>query len=185
MRNQARHFALLVATLALMAVSLAACGGAGNAFSSSASNGVPFSTPDSSQDTPTPQFPVFTIGAWVSNYSPNVNDSITIYVICRVQDPTMQTASKPPPQPISVRVVLSGPINDTLTGTTGADGIAALPYTVNDPFVGQPVDVYAYASYPGGPWVARSFFTSSPGTRPTVTPGSTKTPGGPTSSPTP
>jgi hypothetical protein len=182
MRTPARHLALLVTAATMLATSLAACAAAGGGIgpSSNGSNAITFTTPDTSQFTPTPGFPPFTIGAWVSNYSPNISDNITIYVICRVQDQTMQTASHPPSQPVSVSVILSGPINDTLSGTTGADGIAAIPYTVNDPYVGQPVDITANAVWQGQTYSARSFFTAAPGTAPTATSAS-----GPTPSPTP
>ncbi len=179
MRNRARRFALLVAAIAILMTSLAACSaGGGGDQSNNVPSDITFTTPDAAQYTPTPEFPPFTIGAWVSNYSPNITDSITIYVICRVQDPSMQTPSRPPSQPLSVTVILSGPINDTLSGTTGTDGIAAIPYTVNDPYVGQPVDVTAKAVWSGSTYYARSFFTSAPWTPPTATP-----PGGPTPTP--
>jgi hypothetical protein len=180
MRNQARRFALLVTAMTILATSLVACSAGGGNQSSNFPSDITFTTPDTSQYTPTPQFPPFTIGAWVSNYSPNITDNITIYVICRVQDASMQTPSRPPSQPLAVTVILSGPINDTLSGTTGSDGIAAIPYTVNDPYVGQPVDITAKAVWNGTAYYARTFFTSAPWTPPTATP-----PGGKSPTPTP
>ncbi len=176
MRTHARRFALLVTAVTILVTSLAACSAAGAAPSNNGPSDIVFSTPDTSQYTPTPQFPPFTIGAWVSNYSPNINDNITIYVICRVQDPSMQTPSRPPSSPVNVTVILSGPINDTLSGTTGADGIAAISYAVNDPYVGQPVDITAKAVWQNNTYYARSFFTSAPWTAGTPSSGKTPTP---------
>jgi hypothetical protein len=165
----AKRLALLGTAMAILSVSLVAC--AANVASpiNNAPSDFTFSTPDTSQYTATPGFPVFTIGAWPSIYSPNVNDSITIYVICRVQDPTMQTPPTPPNPGVNVNVVLAGPINDSLHGTTDPQGIAAIPYTVNDPYVGQPVDITVSTVYKGQTYWARTFFTSGVSTTPTAT----------------
>jgi hypothetical protein len=162
---------LLITALAALAVGLIACTAVPSVSSvSNVPNSITFSTPDSAQNTPTPTFPVFTIGAWPSNFSPNINDAITFYVICRVQDPSMQTPPRPPSSPVHVHLVLGDPVNQTLDGITGTDGIAAIPYVVNDPAAGQPVVVTATADYPGGPWVATTFFTPGVGFVPTATP---------------
>ena len=162
MRNQPRCSALLVMAATLLAASLIACSVAGGAPSSTGPSDIVVSTSDTSPSTPTPPFPPFTIGAWASNFSPSIHDTVTIYVMCRVHDPSMQTPSQPPRSPVSVKVILSGPITDTLSGTTGADGIAAIPYAVNDPYVGQPVTITANADWQGHTYTAQSFFTSAP-----------------------
>jgi hypothetical protein len=181
---QAKRMALLVSALAIMAVSLAACSGAvGNPIGNVPSD-INFITPDAAQYTATPTFPPFTIGAWPSNPSPNVNDNITIYVICRVQDPAMLNPPMPPSNPVNVTVILDGPIHDTLHGTTDADGMAAIPYVVNDPYVGQPVDITVTATYQNRSYIARTFFTSGVSTPPTATPKPGTTPATtPTSTP--
>lgn len=167
---------LLITALGVLAIGLIACSGLPSVTPvSNPQNSITFQTPDSAQNTPTPGFPAFTIGAWPSNFSPNVNDSITFYVICRVQDPTMQTPPRPPSSPVHVHLVLGDPVNTSLDGTTGTDGIAAIPYVVNDPVAGQPVVVTATADYTGGPWVATTFFTPGVGFVPSPTPQSGKT----------
>lgn len=173
-----------MAALTILSLALVACsaGVVPNPVANSGSLNYTFTTPNPAQYTATPTFPPFTIGAWPSNYSPNVNDNITIYVIVRVQDKTMQTPPKPPSTPVTVSVELSGPINASLSGTTSADGIAAVPYVVNDPYVGQPVLVTVTANYQGQTYVATTFFTAGPGTPPTPTGNATvtgtTTPGG-------
>lgn len=161
--------ALLVSALAVLATALAACSGPVASSAASGSGGFSFSTPDTSQYTATPTFPPFTIGIQVSDYSPQVNDNITFYVWCRVQDPTMMNPPVPPSTPITVTILLDGPIHATLHGTTDSDGIAAIPYVVNDPYVGQPVDVTANATYKGVTYIGRAFFTSGVSTAPTAT----------------
>jgi hypothetical protein len=162
---------LLITALGALAVGLVACSGLPSVTPvSNGSNSFTFQTPDTAQNTPTPGFPLFTIGAWPSNFSPNMNDTITFYVICRVQDPTMQTPPKPPSSPVHVHLVLDAPVNQSLDGTTGTDGIAAISYVVNDPAAGQPVLVTATADYPGGPWVATTFFTPGIDVVPSPTP---------------
>jgi hypothetical protein len=173
--TQARRIGLLAMALTFMAMLLVACTGNPVAVTpNSGGGGLNFQTPDTAQNTATPTFPPFTVGVWVSNYSPNVNDTITIYVITRVQDITNMTNPPHPPAPgLQVNIILEGPINGSLTGQTGVDGIAAISYPVNDPYVGQPVTIIAHVQYGGKPYSAQSFFTSSPGTAPTATPSGT------------
>jgi hypothetical protein len=177
--TQAKRIGLLAMALALMVMLLAACSAGPVAISPNVGGGnLTFQTPDAAQNTATPTFPLFTVGAWVSNYSPNINDSITIYVICRVQDPTMATPPHPPAPGLQVRVILSGPINASLNGPTGTDGIAAIPYVVNDPYVGQPVTISVHVGYGGQDYKAQSFFTSGPTTPITPTAVASGTPKG-------
>jgi hypothetical protein len=176
---QAKRIGLLAMALTLLVMLLAACTAGPVAVTPNGGGGnLTFQTPDAAQNTATPTFPPFTVGAWVSNYSPNINDSITIYVICRVQDPTMATPPHPPAPGLQVRVILFGPINATLPGSTGADGIAAIPYVVNDPYVGQPVTIIVHVSYGGRDYPAQTFFTSGPTTPNTPTAVASGTPKG-------
>ncbi len=177
--SQAKRIGLLALALTLMAMLLVACTAGPVAVSPNVGGGnLSFQTPDTAQNTATPTFPLFTVGAWVSNYSPGTNDSITIYVICRVQDPTMATPPHPPAPGLQVRIILIGPINGSLTGATGTDGIAAIPYVLNDPYVGQPVTIIAHVTYGGKDYAAQSFFTSAPTTPNTPTPVASGTPKG-------
>ena len=170
-----RYGAALAATFALALVALAACSVGPAVQPLNQTGDSNFVTPDAAQLTPTPTFPPFTVGAWVSNYSPNPIDNITIYVLCRVQDTTMQGPPTPPTTPLGITVSLSGedgsPVNATLQGTTGADGIAAIPYAVNDPAVGKPVDIQVSVNYQNATYIARTFFT--PGVTLTPTPSGT------------
>ena len=173
---------LLITALGALAVGMLACSGLPSASPvSNAPNSITFQTPDAAQNTPTPGFPAFTIGMQPSNFSPNVNDTITFYVWCRVQDPTMLTPARPPNPPVHIHLVIGEPVNQSLDGITGTDGIAAIPYVVNDPAAGQPVQVTATADYPGGPWVATTTFTPDVGFVPSPTPKGGK----PAPSPTP
>jgi hypothetical protein len=183
--TRAGRTAVLAAALTILCVALVACSAAAvpNPIVNNASSDNSFVTPNPAQFTATPTFPTFTIGAWPSEYSPNENDTITIYAICRVQDPTMQAPSTPPPVPVTVTAQLSGPISATISGQTGTDGIAAIQYVLNDPFAGQPVLVTVTASYKGQTYVATTFFTASVTSPPTPT---ATTPGSkPTATPTP
>lgn len=182
MPARAKRLGICVMALAILTFSLAAC--AINPISNpgGAANDITFVTPDAAQYTPTPKYPAFTIGAWVSDYSPSTTETITIYAILRVQDPAMQAPAQPPP-PQGVRVVIGPPVNANLQGTSGQDGIVAVPYNLNDSTVGQPVDIYVTASWKGQLYTARTFFTPAPSTPPTPTPQPTQSGG--QSSPTP
>lgn len=186
---QARRFAIAVVALSVLSVALVACqptpitttGG------SASGNSLLLITPGASAASPTPTFPPFTIGAWPSNYSPNNPDTITIYVICRVQDPTMQTPAQPPAAGQSVTIFVQDPINQTFTATTGPDGIATAQVAFADPSPGTPVIVQVTTTYKGASYTNQTFFTPGatatvtptvgPGT-PGTTPGTTPTTGG-------
>lgn len=173
MPTRAGRLGVIATALAVGAIALVACTVSPSGSSNGSSNIANFVTPDTSQFTPTPQFPPFTVGAQVYPLSPNPTGTITIYVWCRVQDVTMQTPAQPPPAGLQVRVAIGPPVNVNLTGSTDADGMVALPYTLNDPTVGTPVDVYVTVSWKGTLYTARAFFTTGPTTPPTPTPSPT------------
>lgn len=183
MSKQAKRIGLLSVALVVMAFSLVACqlpastGGSSNTTSNGA---ILLPTMDTTNVSPTPAYPPFTVGAWPSNFSPNNNDTVVIYVICRVQDPSMQGPSKPPPTPLQVNIFVGGGIGQGYSGTTGKDGIAAIPVTFNVTQAGQPIVVNVTVSYNGKTYKAQTFFTPSPNAKSTPTPKS----GGPTSTPT-
>ena len=179
---QARRFAILVVALSVLSVALVACqaDGASGWWGAATGKSLTFTTPAVS---PTPTFPSFTIGAWPSNYSPDNPDTITIYVICRAQDPTMQTPAKPPNPGVPVTIFVQGAINQTFTATTGPDGIATAQVAFSDPNPGVPVIVQVSAAvsatYPTS--IRRSSRRAPPSHRrrhsPGTTPGTTPSTG--------
>jgi hypothetical protein len=184
--HRGRWALLLLASLTL-AVSLVACqapSGAGP--TSPGGGGLVLSTPGDNSASPTPAFPPFTIGAWPSDRTPGVNGTITIYVLCRVQDQAMTGPSQPPPAPVSVQVIVMEPIPSSGQGTCGPpDGIAAVPVTFNDPRPGFPVRVQVTAVWKGVTYTNETFFTpGASGAKPTATPkGNGKGPPTPTATP--
>lgn len=170
MSAQVKRFALLVAALSVIAVALVACQTPTTPIQSSNNTGVTgFHTPIPGGGSPTPTFPPFTMGAWPSNYSPQNNDNITIYVLCRVQVATMDKPSYPPPAGINVTISLSGPISGTYNAPTDSSGLAAIPLQVNDPYSGKPVTVVATANFNGQTYTAYTFFAPNPAAKPTAT----------------
>ena len=179
-----RRFAMLVAAFSVISLALAGCqladtsGGA--ASTNSGGQGYAITTPNPALNTPTPTFPPFTIGAWPSNYSPNADDTITIYVLCRVQDPSMSTPAQPPNPPVQVLVQPESPVNGSYTATTDAHGLAAVSVTFTDPSAGQPVIVDVHVTYKNVTYNAQTFFTPSPASvaspTPTGTPSVTPSP---------
>ncbi|MGO8950989.1 MAG: hypothetical protein ACLQUY_25720 [Ktedonobacterales bacterium] len=184
MRLNAPRLGLLFVSFLLIGVAVVACAAPQTTTSSTTGgnvgpNGNVFQTPNPGLNTPTPTFPGFTVGAWPSQYSPGNNATITIYVICRIQDPTMQN---PPTPATNVPVILTfAPAANvtanfpTLTATTGPDGIAAFTFQINDPSSGVPISVSATATYEGNSYVAQTFFTPNPEAKPTPTAGATGT----------
>lgn len=184
MSVHAKRFALLLIAFGIIAVSLVAC--QTPSADTGSSNTILIPTPNSANLTPTPKFPPFTIGAWPSNFSPDLNDSITIYVVCRVQDQTMQGPSHPPPS-LTVVISVGSPINQQFTARTGGDGYATQSFSFNDPVPGQPVIVTVSTTYSNATYNAETFFTPGPKAAPSPT--SAPTPpnggGGPGGKPTP
>ena len=160
MSVHAKRFALLIISFGVIAVSLVACQTPNSAANNS--NTILIPTPNSANLTPTPNFPPFTIGAWPSNASPELSDSITIYVSCRVQDQSMQGPSQPPPAGQTVIVNIGDPIGGSYSKRTGADGYAAVDVSFNDPNPGQPVLVFVSTTWKGVTYQAQTFFTPGP-----------------------
>ncbi|MGZ3599438.1 MAG: hypothetical protein ACXWQ5_06955 [Ktedonobacterales bacterium] len=169
MEAPAKRYALLAVACALIAVVFVACAAPATAVTpntdTGGGNGVNvFRTP--SAPTPPTPFPEFTIGAWPSNYSPNNNDNITIYVLCKIQDPQMQ---KMPQPAANVTVTVSPDGMNSVPGQTDNSGLAAVPLTINDPNSGVPVTVTVSATYKGKLYTNYTFFTPSPTAKPTPT----------------
>jgi hypothetical protein len=169
-----RRAALALAALFILALGLVGCQqaplpGQGNNVQ------VQIITPNPGQLTPTPTFPPFTIGAWPSNYSPNNKDTITIYVLCRVQPASMAGPGTPPSPGLSVQVQVGAPVNQTYEGTTDAEGMAAITFNIDDSQSGLPVVVTAIVTYNGQTYVAHTFFTPNPSAQPKPTPKGTAT----------
>lgn len=174
MSVQAKRFALLLAAFGIIAVSLVACQ-TPNSANQGTSNTILIPTQNSSNLTPTPKFPPFTIGAWPSNASPQLNDSVTIYISCRVQDQSMQGPSQPAPG-LAINISVGNPVGGTYSARTGPDGYAAVTFSFNDSTPGQPVIVDAWANWNGATYHAQTFFT--PGPQAPATPTEQATQGG-------
>jgi hypothetical protein len=179
MTEQVKRVALVVAALCVVTVALVGCQTSTVPISSSNNSGInAFSTPNAALRTPTPTFPPFTIGVWPSNYSPDNNETITIYVICRIQDQSM--ADPPTAAPgLSVQIFVGDPLNQSNTLTTDADGMAAWQLQLHDAPSGVPIQVTATTNYGGTTYSNGTFFTASPlgGPAGTPTPNGTATPG--------
>lgn len=160
MRRKTSQFALLFVGFTLLALSLVACQSSNGQADNPSSNVLSgFKTPNAGLFTPTPTFPPFTIGAWPSNYSPQNNDTVTIYVLCRVQPKDMSGPPTPPNPPISVHVSITDPFTKSADGTTDASGLAAIPIPFSDSKSGYPVRVYVSTSYGGHTYNAETAFT--------------------------
>ncbi len=160
MSREARYVALLAVGFGLLTMSLVACASSGAPGASGASDsGVAgFKTPNPNLFTATASFPQFTIGAWPSTYSPQNNDTVTIYVICRIQPPDLSGPGQPAAnQPVHVEV--HDPFTKVADATTDVDGLATVPISFSDPKSGYPVRVYVSSSWKGHTYNAETLFT--------------------------
>lgn len=173
-RYQGRRIALVVALLAALGAFVSACAApTPTASNTQGGAGIVISTPNGADQSPTPTFPDFTVGAWPSNFSPNPNDTITIYVLCRTHDKSMNIPAQPAAG-VSVTVAVDG--GGVYSGSTDAQGLAAIQITLKDATPGKPVRVYIRATGPGGKtYNAETFYTAAPAAAPSPT---ATTPGG-------
>jgi hypothetical protein len=125
---------------------------------------------------PTPTAPPYTIGAYASNESPNINDSVTIYVIFHINGKPQGGATVS----ISFRYENRGGIaqlnNQVGAKQTGDDGWAAFPITFTNLPPQQPVIVDPTVTFNGQTYVPiqdkPAFFTPvAPTPSPSTTPG--------------
>jgi hypothetical protein len=96
---------------------------------------------------------------------PDANDRMVIYIICRVQDPTMIGPSTPSAG-MKVRVRVLAPINRSYVGTTNGAGMASVPIAFNDAHPGLPVTVDVAATWHGVTYQSQTSFTPAPGGQP-------------------
>jgi hypothetical protein len=180
MISRTRRWLIACVAVSALSISLVACQSSPVASSSNGNGAVPgFKTPNPGLFTPTPTFTPFTVGAWPSNYSPQKNDTVTIYVLCRVQDATMNNPSSPPPGSLPVHLNVPD-LGKQADGNTDAEGLAAVPITYVGAATGKPVRVYISVTYKGKAYTAETLFTPDVAHQPTPT----VTPG-PSGSPTP
>lgn len=172
MRLKTQRLGLLLVSFLLIGIAVVACASpqGSTTYNNNGSTGNVFQTP-AILSSPTPPFPGFTVGTWPSNYSPGNTGTLTIYVICRKQDPSMQTPATPAAN-VPIVLSFSSAGGDSLslqamTGQTGTDGIAAFTFQFSDPYSGVPVEVQALATYNGISYTAQTFFTPNPEAKPT------------------
>jgi hypothetical protein len=183
METPARRWALILPALAILMVSLSACQLAGpNAFlgSSKSAPSLVMSTPTAGSAAATPTGALFTIGAWPSNSMPRRNERIMIYIVCRVQDPTMNGPGMPAAG-IKVQVRVLDPLNRSYSGTTNSGGMARVPIAFHNARIGLPITVDVAAIWHHVTYQSQTSFTPAPGGRPSHlssggTPGHGKTP---------
>ena len=188
MSQRMKRFALLLVAVAVLAVAFAACSApatpAGALPGAGSGNVNGFHTPNPTDGSPTPTFSPFTIGAWPSNYSPGTSDTVTIYAIARIQDPTMLTPPRPAPG-VTITFIAQDPVNQTGSAQTGPDGIATWTLTFKDSPAGKPVTVDVSTTYLQQPHDAQTFFTPGVNLGPTPTPKPGSTPTKSKATPTP
>ncbi len=121
-----------------------------------------------SQETP-PPFPTLTAGAWVKEQSPQAGYTDTLYVLVRVNDPTMVAPSKPPNPPAQVNATITG-TGTSLQGQTDSDGFATFQFPANGKPT-QPDIINVTVTYNGQTVQTTTFYTVLPLlTTPTPTP---------------
>lgn len=103
--------------------------------------------------TPTPTAPPFTIGAFASNETPNINDSITVYVIFHINGKPQGGATVNLDFHYDNGVPIAQ-LNSQAGGkTTGDDGWAAFPLTFTNLTPQKPVEVDVTITFNGQTYV--------------------------------
>ena len=121
---------LLALSMGLVAILVSACslggsGGSGGSSSTTNNNSGDFII-SQNNISPIPTFPPVTIGAWMSNMTPTLGDTITLYALVRNQPADMKSASQPA---VGVSVSAAGNIGSAAQQqTTDADGLAKFTF---------------------------------------------------------
>jgi hypothetical protein len=183
MAKHFRRWALLPLALAMLALCLVACHAPGSADTQGKTGGIVVSTAVGGSSSATPTLPPLTIGVWPSTMTPGARDSITIYVICVVQDPA-RGGPIGPAVGLQVRVRLSGPITQTYTVTTGPEGLAQVRVSFTVAHPGESVTVDVVTTWNGLTYQGQTSFMPGAGGVPSPTPSPAATPP-PAPSPTP
>jgi len=170
--------------LALLAVCLVACQAPGSAADQGkkTSGNLVLSTAVGGSPSATPTLPPLFISVWTSTMAPGTSDSLTIYVLCMVQDPALGELVGPAVG-LPVRLRLSSPINQSYTATTSRDGLAQVRVSFTGVHPGQPVIVEVAATWHGATYRGQTVFMPGAGGAPSPTPSPASTPT-PASSPT-
>jgi len=163
-RRMMKQRIFLLALGALMAVLVSACSASLVNDPGSGQPTIALHTPPANL-TPTPTAPPYTIGAFASNPTPNVNDSLTIYVIFHVNDGGTARGAAGASVNLNFHIYNGTPVIQ-LNGLVGAqqttpDGWAAFPITYTGLTSQQPVLVDVTVSYQGQQILKRNaaFFT--------------------------
>lgn len=168
-RHTARR--MMARAMSMLAVSLFLAGcstGSAPPPGSTADNGIIVINGD--QATP-PPFSVFTIGAWISDMSPQKGQADRLYVLARIHDPTMVKAPTPATG-ISVTAFIDG---TQVTHQTDSAGYAVFDFTANGTPT-QPDVVTVTATYQQQTYQTNTFYTVLPVITPQATPKATATP---------
>lgn len=153
--------AMLLGILSIAALVAACSNGTpsnGNGSQPGGGNSIP-NILDSTNTVPT--FPPVTIGAWMSNQTPNVGDNITVIAVVHLQDPGMKNVGS---TQAGINVTFSGGANGT--SVTDAAGYATLPIVVSSPS-GVPQVIEVSTNVGGQTYKNTTFYTSLP-TQPPV-----------------
>lgn len=124
---------------------------------------------------PTPEFPPFTIGVWPSDMAPAIHESVTVYVICRIQDPTMISPARPAVGQ-QVRVNVLDATRHSYTATTNSAGIAVVHIAFSALRPGMPILVEAVTRWHDATYRGQTSFTPAPSYSPPPPPPTTPVP---------
>ncbi len=181
-KKYTQWWATLLLALMTLALSLSACQVPLDSSASANTAAVVVATDVAGSSSATPSVPPFTIGVWTSNSSPQARGTITVYILCMTQDQTTGGPSGPA-SGIHVRIKVLAPINRTYSGTTAADGTAAVKVKYDDKHSGSPVAVDVTATWHGATYQGQTYFTPAPQGTVSPTPSRTSTTPIPNASP--
>ena len=185
MANHDRRWVPLTLALVMLPLCLVACQAPDSVGAPKKAGIIVISTAVKGSPSAVPTFLPLTIGVWTAAATPdahagakdndNTHISVNIYILCMLQDATEGGVLGPAGNE-QIHVSLTGPVTQSFTGTTDANGLAQVHVSFTDTRPNTPVTVNVTTTWHGATYHGQTYLilgdagTPSPSPSPSANP---------------